>query len=60
MLALKKAKNQDARETLSAVQARLAEAGVYASAIDGLPGPNFTAALTRWRNGGFDAALLAR
>ena len=47
------------RETLSAVQARLAEAGVYASAIDGLPGPNFTAALTRWRNGGFDAALLA-
>ncbi|WP_370158449.1 tetratricopeptide repeat protein, partial [Salipiger bermudensis] len=47
------------RETLSAVQARLAQAGFYASAIDGLPGPNFTAALTKWRNGGFDAALLA-
>lgn len=45
-------------ETIRAVQSRLKEAGYYAGAIDGLPGPNFTAALDRWRNGGFNANVL--
>lgn len=47
------------RDTLKSVQSRLKEAGYYAGAIDGLPGPNFTAALERWRNGGFKAEILA-
>ncbi|MEH6833025.1 MULTISPECIES: caspase family protein [Falsihalocynthiibacter] len=46
------------RDTISAVQSRLLEAGYYTSTIDGLPGPNFTSALTRWRNGGFNADVL--
>ncbi len=54
--------SQSAREwspdTLRAVQSRLKAAGYYAGAIDGLPGPNFTAALERWRNGGFNADVL--
>lgn len=45
-------------DTIRAVQSRLQAAGYYAGAIDGLPGPNFTAALDRWRNGGFDADVL--
>lgn len=50
--------NEWSRETISAVQERLAAAGFYTSAIDGLPGPKFTASLTRWRNGGFQADVL--
>lgn len=46
------------RDTLREVQERLRTAGYYASAVDGLPGPNFTAALKRWRNGGFKAEVL--
>lgn len=51
--------NEWSRDTLRAVQMRLKEAGFYASTLDGLPGPNFTAALTKWRNGGFTADVLA-
>lgn len=47
-------------ETIRAVQNRLQAAGYYAGAIDGLPGPNFTAALERWRNGGFNADVLVK
>ncbi|MEW9922277.1 caspase family protein [Marimonas sp. MJW-29] len=46
------------RETISAVQERLKAAGFYTSVIDGLGGPNFSAALDKWRNGGFDADVL--
>ncbi|MCU9849868.1 caspase family protein [Defluviimonas sp. WL0024] len=46
------------RETITAVQERLKAAGYYESTVDGLPGPNFTAALERWRNGGFTAEVL--
>ncbi|MFD1343697.1 caspase family protein [Litorisediminicola beolgyonensis] len=48
------------RDTIAQVQLRLAAAGYYTSTVDGLPGPNFTVALTRWRNGGFDAGVLSR
>ena len=44
--------------TIVEVQQRLAGAGLYTSTVNGLPGPNFTSALTDWRNGGFDAAAL--
>lgn len=47
------------RDTIKAVQERLKAAGFYTSTVDGLSGPNFTAALQAWRNGGFDAAVLA-
>lgn len=50
--------NEWSRDTIAAVQERLSAAGYYASTVDGLPGPNFTAALTRWRNGGFVAEVL--
>ncbi|PWJ16543.1 caspase family protein [Jannaschia seohaensis] len=46
------------RDTLAAVQARLAAAGHYRAVIDGLPGPSMTAALETWRSGGFDAEVL--
>ena len=49
---------QWSKATLAQMQLRLAAAGVYTSDVDGLPGPNFTAALRRWRNGGFDANVL--
>ncbi|WP_415182324.1 caspase family protein [Phaeovulum sp.] len=52
------ATDQWAPETVRAVQALLQEAGYYTAAIDGLPGSNFTAALEKWRNGGFKAAVL--
>ncbi|TMM55559.1 peptidase C14, caspase catalytic subunit p20 [Sulfitobacter sabulilitoris] len=41
------------RETIAAVQSRLGAAGYYTSAVDGLSGPGFAAALETWRNGGF-------
>ncbi|MEQ6250658.1 caspase family protein [Sulfitobacter sp. HNIBRBA3233] len=50
--------DQWSRDTIRAVQGVLKEAGYYAAEIDGLPGANFTAALTKWRNGGFNAAVL--
>ncbi|MEX0286840.1 MAG: caspase family protein [Paracoccaceae bacterium] len=46
------------RDTISAIQVRLAAAGFYEATIDGLPGPSFTEAAQRWRNGGFDPNLL--
>lgn len=46
------------RDTMTQVQLRLAAAGLYTSDVDGLPGPNFSEALDRWRNGGFDAGVL--
>ena len=46
------------RDTIAAVQERLKAAGYYTSVVDGLSGPNFTAALEAWRNGGFEAAVL--
>ncbi|RDC74176.1 peptidase C14, caspase catalytic subunit p20 [Rhodovulum sp. 12E13] len=45
-------------ETIRAVQGRLAQAGLYAGAIDGLAGPAMRAALEAWRNGGFVAEVL--
>ncbi|WP_299044468.1 caspase family protein [uncultured Tateyamaria sp.] len=50
--------NEWSRDTIRAVQERLKAAGFYSAAVDGLPGPSFEAALTRWRNGGFDAEVL--
>ncbi len=50
--------NQWSRETIRALQSRLKDAGYYTAGIDGLPGPSFTNALTRWRNGGFNADIL--
>lgn len=50
---------QWSRDTMTQVQQRLAAAGLYTSKIDGLPGPAFTDAMERWRNGGFDAGVLA-
>lgn len=44
--------------TVKAVQSRLQAAGFYASRIDGLPGPGFTSAMEKWRNGGFTAEVL--
>jgi hypothetical protein len=46
------------RDTLRAVQERLKAAGHYTSGIDGRSGPNFIAALEKWRNGGFVAQVL--
>lgn len=46
------------RETIAAVQTRLKAAGYYTSTVDGLSGPNFSAALVAWRNGGFNADVL--
>ena len=46
------------RDTIRAVQERLKAAGFYNAAIDGVGGPSFTQALTRWRNGGFNAEVL--
>ena len=46
------------RDTLAAMQARLARAGFYTSTVDGLPGPNLTQALQEWRAGGFDPEVL--
>ena len=46
------------RDTIAAVQERLKAAGYYTSVVDGLSGPNFSAALEAWRNGGFEAAVL--
>lgn len=50
--------NEWATDTLAAMQSRLKDAGYYGGTIDGLQGPNFTDALTRWRNGGFNADVL--
>ncbi|MCR8725717.1 caspase family protein [Frigidibacter sp. ROC022] len=47
------------RETLRALQARLERAGLYDDALDGVSGPKLIAALQAWRNGGFDAEILA-
>lgn len=52
------AADQWSRDTISAVQDRLKQAGYYTSVVDGLPGRNFSAALTQWRNGGFTASVL--
>lgn len=52
------ASDQWSPDTIRAVQGLLKEAGYYAAAVDGLPGPSFTAALEKWRNGGFEAAIL--
>lgn len=49
---------QWSRDTIGAVQGRLAEAGHYTAAIDGYAGPRFTEALTIWRNGGFKPEVL--
>lgn len=45
-------------ETIRAVQTRLAAAGLYTGAIDGIAGPGMAGALDAWRNGGFDAGAL--
>ena len=50
--------NEWSRDTIRALQSRLKAAGYYSAGIDGLPGPSFNAALTRWRNGGFNAEVL--
>lgn len=55
---LTNATDQWSPETIRAVQGLLKEAGYYTAAVDGLPGSNFTAALDKWRNGGFEAAIL--
>ena len=47
-------------DTLKQVQLKLAAAGLYTSDVDGRPGPNFTTALNGWRNGGFDASVIAK
>lgn len=47
------------RDTLRALQSRLERARLYDGAQDGLSGPKLISALTAWRNGGFDAAILA-
>ncbi|MEM6658966.1 MAG: caspase family protein [Pseudomonadota bacterium] len=53
------ASDQWSRETLIEVQKLLQKAGYYNSAIDGLAGPGFVAALQQWRSGGFDPIILA-
>jgi TPR repeat protein len=45
-------------QTIRAVQGLLQEAGYYTAAVDGLPGPSFTSALEKWRNGGFNPSVL--
>jgi TPR repeat protein len=47
------------RDTIRALQSRLERARLYDQAIDGVAGPKLVAALTAWRNGGFDAGVLA-
>ena len=39
-------------DTISAVQDKLKDAGLYDGTIDGISGPQFAAALRRWRDGG--------
>lgn len=51
--------DQWSRDTIRALQSRLQEAGYYTASIDGLAGPGFSAALTRWRNGGFREDILS-
>ena len=46
-------------QTMRAIQGRLAQAGLYSGAPDGLIGPGTKAALQAWRTGGFDASVLA-
>ncbi len=46
------------RETIAAMQTRLAKVNLYGGAIDGISGKNFSKALNDWRNGGFDKAVL--
>ncbi|MCV6591305.1 MAG: sel1 repeat family protein, partial [Silicimonas sp.] len=53
------ASDQWSRDTLMEVQRLLQKAGYYNSTIDGVPGPNFIAALRQWRSGGFDPIILA-
>lgn len=53
------ASDQWSRDTLIEVQKLLQQAGYYNSTIDGVPGPNFIAALQQWRSGGFDPIILA-
>lgn len=45
-------------DTITQIQLRLAAARLYASDVDGKPGPNFTTALNDWRNGGFQSDVL--
>jgi len=45
-------------QTIRAVQGLLQEAGYYTAEVDGLPGPSFTSALEKWRNGGFNPSVL--
>ncbi len=46
-------------ETLISLQQRLARAGLYRGAADGIPGPALHNALETWRNGGFDTSALS-
>ncbi|MEM0937153.1 MAG: caspase family protein [Pseudomonadota bacterium] len=46
------------RETIVAVQERLAAAGHYTGAVDGISGPGLANALSLWRNGGFVSRVL--
>lgn len=55
---LTSASDQWSPATIRAVQGLLKEAGYYTAALDGLPGSNFTAALEKWRNGGFKASVV--
>jgi len=52
------APDQWSTETIRAVQGLLKQAGFYTAAVDGIPGRNFTAALQKWRNGGFQASVV--
>ncbi len=45
-------------DTIRAALERLGAAGLYEGEVDGLGGPRFAEALARWRNGGFDVAVL--
>ncbi len=55
---LTSASDQWSPATIRAVQGLLKEAGYYTATLDGLPGSNFTAALEKWRNGGFKASVV--
>ena len=50
--------DQWSKDTIAQVQLRLAAAELYGAEVDGLPGPGFSEALQKWRNGGFDAGVL--
>ena len=52
------ASDQWSPDTIRAVQHLLQKAGYYTAAVDGVPGSQFTAALEKWRDGGFKAAVL--